>query len=99
MKKKINIFDILIIVAIIVLAFTGYKMFSKTGENAALFVSDVSFTVEIANCENDLSSKIQVGDDIYDSVKGGYYGKVEKVETKPSTSVVANTQNGNYELI
>ena len=60
MKKKINIFDILIIVAIIVLAFTGYKMFSKTGENAALSVSDVSFTVEITNCENDLSSKIQV---------------------------------------
>ncbi len=99
MNKKINIFDILIIVVLIAAVFAGYKMLAKTGEDAAGAVSEVSFTVEITNCENDLASKIQTGDDIYDSVKGGYYGKVEMVETKQSTSVVSNAQNGKYELV
>ncbi len=99
MNKKINIFDILIIIALIAAVFVGYKMLAKTGENAAVAVSEVTFTVEIANCEIDLASKIQPGDDIYDSVKGGYYGKVENVETKQATSVVSNTQSGKYELV
>ena len=99
MNKKINIFDILIIVALLVAALVGYKMLAKTGEDALEALPEVSFTVEIANCENDLANKIQPGDDIYDSVKGGYYGKVQNVETKQSTSVVANMQSGKYELV
>lgn len=99
MKHKFNVFDVIIIALIIVAAVVGFKMLEKTGEDAAQAVSEVMFTVEIANCENDIASKIEQGDDIYDSVKGGYYGKVEKVETKPTTSVVANTESGKYVLV
>ena len=99
MKRKFNIFDVLIIVVLIAVAAVGYKMLSKTSEETVESVSDVTFTVEITNCENDLKNQIQPGDDIYDSKKGGYYGKVVDVYSKPSTSTVANTEDGNYELI
>ncbi len=99
MKRKFNIFDVIIIALVIVVAAVGYKMLASTGENAVVSVSEVSFTVEIANCENNLASKISVGDNVYDSVKGGYYGTVQKVETKPSTSVVSNTASGSYEMV
>ncbi len=99
MSKKINIFDIVIIVALLVAALAGYKMIAKTGNDALEAVSEVSFTVEIANCENDLANKINVGDDIYDSVKGGYYGKVQDVQIKPSKLATPNPVSGKYDLV
>ena len=99
MKRKFNFFDVLIIIVIIAIAVFGIKLFSDTSEDAALSGDDVSFTVEIKECENDLANKIKPGDKIYDSIKGGYYGEVTDVQTAQSTAVVANTKDGKYELV
>ena len=79
MKRKFNFFDVLIIVAVVAIAFVGYKMLNTTTEQTVSKVSEVTFTVEIANCENDLKDKIKQGDLIYDSIKGGFYGEVTNV--------------------
>lgn len=99
MKRKFNFFDVIIILLILAAAFIGYKMLNKTTEQAVSKVSEITFTVEINNCENDLAEKIKEGDMIYDSIKGGYYGEVIKVEHKPATNIVADSQNGEFKKV
>ncbi len=97
-KKKFNITDVVIVVAVIALALFGWSIISDKSESSVTSVSDVSFTVEITKCDKSFGEAITVGDDIYDSLKGGYYGKVEAVEIKPETYVAANTASGTFSI-
>ena len=97
-KMKFNITDILIVLVVICLAVFGWGIISDKGETSATAVSEVSFTVEINKCDKFVAEAIKPGDDIYDSLKGGYYGKVESVEMEPETSVAAHTDTGTFSL-
>ena len=97
-KMKFNITDIIIVLVVILLALFGWNIISDKGESTATSVSDVSFTVEINNCDKFVGEAIKSGDDIYDSLKGGYYGKVENVEIKPETTVAAHTDTGTFSV-
>ena len=97
-KFRFNITDIVIILVVILLAVFGWSIISDKGESTATSVSDVSFTVEINKCDKDFGESIKIGDDIYDSLKGGYYGKVENVEVKPETTIAAHTDTGTFTL-
>ena len=98
MKKKFNLFDIIIIAVVIFALFVGCMVFVKTANNSTQSNEEITFTVEIKGNSNNLKDVVKVGDKVYDSVKGGYYGVVEKVETKPSTVIVADTESGEYKL-
>ena len=97
-KRKFNIADIVIILVVACLAIFGWTMISDKSESSTASVSDVSFTVEITKCDKSFGEAISIGDDIYDSIKGGYYGKVENVKVMPETSVLPNTESGTYTL-
>ncbi len=97
-RIKFNITDILIILVVICLAAAGWSIISDKGESTATSVSNVSFTVEINKCDKAFGEAIKIGDDIYDSLKGGYYGKVERVEIKPETTVAQHTDTGTFSL-
>ena len=94
--KKIGIVDIIIILMVIVLCVAGYGIIDEKGKSATQSVSDVEFTVELKQLTKTESEMICEGDEINDSVKGGYYGKVVKVETKKATAIAANTIDGVY---
>ena len=97
-KFKFNITDIVIILVVILLAVFGWGIISDKGESSVTAVSDVSFTVEITKCDKSFGDAIAIGDDIYDSLQGGYYGKVENVEIMPETTVAPNADSGTFSL-
>lgn len=99
MKKRLNWFDIVIIVLVILVAFAGYKFFNKTSDTTKTTASEITFTVEIKNNGNNLKDVVKVGDKVYDSIKGGYYGEVVSVESKNATAIAADTQNGEYKIV
>jgi hypothetical protein len=98
MKKRFGFFDIVIVVAIILVAFAGYKFFNKTSDATKTTASDIMFTVEVKNDSNNLKDIVKVGDKVYDSIKGGYYGEVVNVEAKTATAIAADTQTGEYKI-
>ena len=65
MKKRLNWFDIVIIVLVILIAFAGYKFFNKTSDTTKTTASEITFTVEIKNNGNNLKDVVKVGDKVY----------------------------------
>ena len=96
--KKFGIVDIIIILMVVVLCVAGYGIIDEKGETATKSVSDVEFTVELKQLTKAEAEVICEGDEITDSIKGGYYGKVVKVETKKATAIAANTVDGVYSV-
>lgn len=99
MKKRFNLFDIVIVILVILVAFAGYKFFNKTSDTTKTTASEITFTVEIKNNDNNLKDIVKVGDKVYDSIKGGYYGEVVNVEAKTATAIAADAQNGEYKIV
>ncbi len=95
-KKKFNFVDVLIVLFVLAVAFGGVKLLSGKEGKVTNAVRDVSFTVEVAKSDKTFADAIKIGDDIYDSKKGGYYGKVTNVEAKPAKTMGANTAEGKY---
>lgn len=95
-KKKFNFVDVLIVLVVLAVVFAGVKVLSGKEGKMTTAVRDVSFTVEVAKSDKSFADAIKIGDDIYDSKKGGYYGKVTGVEVKPATGIGANTAEGKY---
>lgn len=98
MKKKFNLFDIIIIVAVVFALASAYVMFDKTSGTSAGSNTQITFTVEVKNNGNNLKDSVKIGDKVYDSIKGGYYGEVVDVQSNPASVIVADTQNGEYKL-
>ncbi|MBQ8526606.1 MAG: DUF4330 domain-containing protein [Clostridia bacterium] len=96
--KKFGIVDVIIILLVVVLCIAGYSIISGKEVESSKGVSDVEFTVEIKQLTQEEAAVIKVGDEITDSVKGGYYGKVVDVETKKATEIAANTIDGTYSV-
>ncbi len=95
-KKKFNFVDVLIVLFVLAIAVGGIKVLSGKEGNVTTAVKDVSFTVEVAKSDKTFADAIKIGDDIYDSKKGGYYGKVTNVDVKPAKAIGANTTEGKY---
>lgn len=94
-KFKISIIDILIVLVFALVIVLGVKIINKT-QVSSMEIPDIEFTAEIKRQDEDFANSISIGDDIYDSVKGGYLGKVTKVDKKPASDVVEDKINGNY---
>lgn len=94
-RAKFNFVDVIIIAVICIGALFAYRFVTKTSVTMG-DVPQVSFTVEIRQQEPEYKELIQIGDDIKDSVKGGYFGKVTKVEAKPNKEYTENTLSGTY---
>ena len=96
--KKFGIVDILIILLVVALCFVGYQIIGSKEGTSTANISDVGFTVELKKVDKADVDMISVGDDIYDSIKGGYYGKVVSVTSKTATDILANTKDGSFSI-
>ena len=80
-RLKINIIDLLILAAIIAAAaFAFYYFMSGAGGNRCV----VHFVVEIKDVDEHWADRIKLDDDIKDSIKGFYLGRVEAIEVEPN---------------
>lgn len=96
--KKFGIVDIIIILLVVVLCVAGYGIISEKEAITSQSITDVEFTVELKMLTKEEADVIKVGDEITDSIKGGYYGKVTDVEVKKASAVAANTIDGVYSI-
>ncbi len=96
-KIKFGIIDILIIVFVVIALVIGYKFLNGGAENSGN-EKMISYTVELRNQSGEYKDLIKIGDDIKDSIKGGYLGKVSGVEFKDATDVIENKNDGTFSV-
>ena len=96
--KKFGFVDIIIILLVAVLCFAGYNIISEKEGTSTANITDVEFTVELKQLTEEEAAMFQNGDDVYDSLKGGYYGKVVDVRKETATAMAANTAEGTYSI-
>ncbi|MCJ7856764.1 DUF4330 domain-containing protein [Lachnospiraceae bacterium NSJ-143] len=90
-RRRINVFDIVIVIIILAVAFVGYKYLhrEKIGETKT-----IRYTFELIDNYEGFSELINVGDDITDNVKNYYMGKVVEVKAEPYKKLVNDTVTG-----
>ena len=90
-KHKINIFDIVVVIVVAVIAIAGYKYLHR--EKIAE-TKTIRYTFEMIDNYEGFSDLIHVGDDITDNVKNYYMGKVVDVKSEPYTKLVNDIETG-----
>ncbi len=95
---KWTIIDTLIILAIIVVCFVGYKMFGSTITTPAQ--SDkAEVVVLVSNKSKGFSRAIKTGEKANLSLTEKNGGIVTKVETKPAATMTLNSIDGTYQNV
>ena len=95
MKKKINFIDILIVLFVVFALLFVVKYFS-TSSKKANDAPTVSYVVELKSVIADSVEVFKEGLDVKDSIKGGYLGKITKVEVKDNVEIRENTVDGKF---
>lgn len=90
-KFKVNLFDIVIIVILLVLAMFVYKF---THKEVAVETKPIRYTFELTDNPIGFTDLIEVGDEITDNVKNYYMGKVVAVEKVPHTELTDDIETG-----
>ncbi|MDR2903011.1 MAG: DUF4330 domain-containing protein [Clostridiales bacterium] len=80
----INVLDLLFLAVIVLGLIVGYKYFSGSAVDGVQ--GNVYFEVEFKSVKQDFADKIQKGDEIKDSIKGYYLGKVSDIKISPEES-------------
>ena len=90
-KRRINIFDIVVIVMVLLVAVVGYKILNK---ETAAEMKTIRYTIELADNPVGFSENISIGDDITDNIKNYYMGKVVDIKTEPYTDLYPDSEDG-----
>ena len=90
----VNLFDLFVVFAILIVAFAGYKYLSGRAIDGTK--ANVYFVVELRSVKKEFADKIKIGDEIKDSVKGYYLGKVSSVDIKPEVLTNWDSENNQF---
>ena len=93
-KKKIGLADVLIlllIIAVIGAAVIFYFSGHTFGSGDAV---QITYEVRVTKVRSELTSHVNYGDKVWDSVYGEYIGVVEKVRTEQYTEQVVDRATG-----
>ena len=98
-KKLFNGFDFFLLLAFVLI---GCLIFFKFNKKVSFKknMSDFCFLVEAKELDKNFldDNKINIGDKIYDSVYGSYYGKICDIKSEPAKIIVDDNINGIYVL-
>lgn len=101
-RLRLNLFDgIVLILVLAVGAFLVWRHFRSAPppeENVGPAVQTIRYTVEFSRWDEGVSSLIQVGDSLVDSVRNVDIGKVTAVEAVPASAMFLNQEKKVYEL-
>lgn len=92
---RISIVDIFIILCLIGLIVFLY-MFSVPKSGEATGDNTRQYVIEVNKIDEGLTSKLQIGDEIFDSLKGTSIGTVVGVEEKPYEILADDTVNREF---
>jgi len=97
-KVAFNFIDVLIIIAVLMIVVVfGFYASGKWQDNNNAGASELTYTVEIANVDQDVAGMFKVGDKLRDSRKDTSVGEVSKVENiKPYTVPTENAKDGTF---
>lgn len=90
-RHKINVFDVIVFVVLIIVAAFGYKYLNK---EKSVNMNKIRYTIELTDNPEGFSKNIHMGDKITDNVKNYYMGEVVDVQAQPCTKLVNDTVNG-----
>lgn len=95
-RWKLNIFDIVIIVAVIIAACALIFIWRSSGKSSApsLTSKPVHYTIELSGMVGGSAEKIKAGDAIIDGKKKLIMGTVVSVTLEPTTTAVKDLETG-----
>ena len=95
-KWRLNLFDIIFIAAVLVIAFI---IIAYLGISGGLFSrgtqETVIYTLELTELLGDSASRIRPGDELVDTIERRVMGTILSVEVKPTTRLQADLSTGN----
>ena len=91
-KPRINVFDIVIIVLVLVVAGGAYAF---THRETKLETRLLRYSMELIDCPAGFSQNVQVGDTLTDNIKNYHMGTVISVEARPSMKLGEDRNTGN----
>lgn len=97
-KGKLNIIDGLILLLLIGIIGTGavaYRYVTNVG-HASDGGKIVQYDIELAGKEKFVVDAIQVGDEVKDSVRGNYLGRIVNIQVLPATQIATNSAEGKF---
>lgn len=98
MKSKFNIIDLIVIIvlvlAIAVGGFVGYKYFFGDNGSASANVVKLNFVIEISSVSEDIAKAYKVGDKVNFGSQGSGNGVITNVEVVPYRVWNKNTEIG-----
>ncbi len=98
--KKFNFLDVLIVMAVIVIAFVGVKMLrGASGAEQATQVSKVIYTVEQADATLEQVEAVKIGDRVNVGVNGVDSSTVLDVQYSPAEKVEFDSLTGVYKKV
>ena len=79
-RRGVGILDVVILVVIVAGAIFASRFFGWTSSTPSdAQTSKISFSVELTELEEEFTDNVIIGQDVYDSEKGTYLGKVSDV--------------------
>jgi hypothetical protein len=97
-KWKINLFDVVIIVLVLIAAILFLYFTTFRGQSVSNTESTVTYTMELRDISKPVADAIQIGDTLTDSVKNNDLGTIQSVEIVPYTTLGQITDTGEYVL-
>ena len=90
-RYKFNLFDIVVIVVILAVAFLGYKYLNR---ESVAETHKIQYTFELTDNPEGFGENIKIGDRITDNVKNYYMGQVVDVKIEPCKKLINDTEIG-----
>ena len=94
-KKKFNILDIFIILAVLIAGFVGYKVLKRT-DVIAPETTKITYTFRSDEANPEVATMISENMDVYDSIKNYHIGKIKKIDVIPATRDLYNEESKQY---
>ena len=94
-KRKLNFFDLFVILLVLAVACIGYLL-SRTASGGGVQTVEVTYIMEANSLDAGFSSLIQVGDTWKESTKNYKIGTVADVYTEPQRTLMSDWENGAF---
>jgi len=86
-KKKLNIIDIIVVIAIFAIIGVAVLKFAfidkKSGLGVKQAYKDLEYIASIVNIRSMTAEAFHIGDKVYDEKKGTYMGKIKDIKVEP----------------
>lgn len=95
-KRKINIFDIAVIVLALAAAAAWYMISRAPSADTPEIGDEVTYIVELTEMDEGVGEQLSVGDELIGGMENYDIGEISDITVQPQTIAVADYENGVY---